>query len=251
MYLVEELEYLKNLNKIELVEYLQNGLISRATGGGFEDNLYKYIRTKLIQDKSIEKYLPQWIKTCRDTDHFWSFIKPKFAHYEERRKFLRDEFSKLLNYLELGASTPLDEVIQFDEAHIHTQWQKAIERKSNDPEGAITIARTLVESTLKYILDEQNISYSENSDLSELYKEVAKSLNLAPEQHQEQIFKQILGGANGIISGLGSLRNKLGDAHGKSKVHVKPKERHSELAVNLAGSMALFLYKTYWESKEK
>ena len=246
-----ELEFLKTLNKIALVEYLQNGLISRATGGGFEDSLYKYIRGKLIQDKSIEKYLPQWIKTCRDTKHFWSFIKLKFVTYEERRKFLRDELSELLNYLESGVSTPLDEAIQFDEAHIHTQWQKAIERKSNDPEGAITIARTLIESTLKYILDEQQISYDKNPELSELYKKVAKSLNLAPEQHQEEIFKQILGGASGIISGLGFLRNKLGDAHGKSKLQVKPKERHSELAVNLAGTMALFLYKTYNEKVKR
>ncbi len=84
-------------------------------------------------------------------------------------------------------------------------------------------------------------------ELSELYKEVAKLLNLAPEQHQEGIFKQILGGASGIISGLGAMRNKLGDAHGATKTKIKPKERHGELAVNLAGSMALFIYKTYKE----
>jgi len=144
----------------------------------------------------------------------------------------------------------IDENIIFDEEHIHTQWNKALKRKVSDPEGAITAARTLIESILKYILDEKKILYNENIDLSELYKEVAKSLNLAPEQHQEQIFKQILGGANGIISGLGSLRNKLGDAHGKSKKSIKPKERHSELAVNIAGTMALFIYRTYKEQKD-
>ncbi len=102
------------------------------------------------------------------------------------------------------------------------QWQKANERKNSDPEGAITIARTLIESLLKHILDERGISYGDNIELSELYKEVAKFLNLAPEQHQEQIFKQILGGANGIISGLGAMRNKLGDAHGTTKTKIKP-----------------------------
>jgi hypothetical protein len=165
----------------------------------------------------------------------------KFDNYQIQRH----KQSVSIEYIENNKI--INEAIQFDEAHINTQWQKAIERKSNDPEGAITIARTLIESTLKYILDEHGIPYDDNSELSELYKKVAKSLNLAPEQHQEQIFKQILGGANGIISGLGSLRNKLGDAHGKSKANIKPKERHSELAVNLAGSMALFLYKTYKE----
>lgn len=104
---------------------------------------------------------------------------------------------------------------------------------------------------MKYILDEQDIKYNDGAELPDLYKEVAKSLNLAPEQHQEQIFKQILGGTSGIISGLGALRNKLGDAHGKSKNSVKPSERHSELAVNLAGAMAIFLYKTFKENKNQ
>jgi len=148
-------------------------------------------------------------------------------------------------------NVPIEETIIFNEYHIHEQWKKALERKKSDPEAAITTARTLIESILKYILDENRIKYTDNTDLSELYKEVAKLLNLAPEQHQEQIFKQILGGANGIISGLGALRNKLGDAHGKSKINIKPKERHSELAVNLAGAMALFLYETFKEQENK
>ena len=194
--------------------------------------------------------MPAWIETCRDTDQFWGFIKVKFDTYAERRTYIWNEFSPLLNFLESNKTIPIDEV-KFNEFHIHEQWEKALERKKSDPEGAITTARTLIESTLKYILDENGIKYKDNSDLSELYKEVAKSLNLAPEQHQEQIFKQILGGANGIISGLGSLRNKLGDAHGKSKINIKPKERHSELAVNLAGTMALFLYETFKEQEER
>lgn len=73
----------------------------------------------------------------------------------------------------------------------------------------------------------------------------AKQLNLAPEQHNEQIFKQILGGCSGIVNGLGLLRNKLGDAHGHGPRMVKPQARHAELAVNLSGSMALFLVSTF------
>ncbi|HCG8650235.1 TPA: abortive infection family protein [Vibrio parahaemolyticus] len=68
---------------------------------------------------------------------------------------------------------------------------------------------------------------------------------MAPEQHNESIFKQILGGCSGIVNGLGTLRNKLGDAHGQGKRPVKPQARHAELAVNLAGTMSLFLISTY------
>lgn len=247
----DEREYIKTLSDYELIQYLQNGLISRATGGSFNNVIYQDIRAKIIKNQSLIRYLPQWIKTCRDIDQFWGFIKTKYSSYAERREFIWNEFSELLNFLELQNITPIEQVIVFDESHIHEQWQKALERKTTDPEGAITIARTLIETILKYILEQKSIKYSNNLELSDLYKKVAKSLNLAPEQHQEQIFKQILGGANGIISGLGSLRNKLGDAHGKSKMNAKPKERHGELAVNLAGTMALFLYKTFKEQKNK
>lgn len=245
MNLNEEKEIIDSLNDYDLIKYFENGLISRATGGDFDS--YEYVRKKILQDKTFEKLLPTWIKTCRDINQFWGFIK-KIEKYQPRREFLWNEFSPLLNYLESKTSSPIEEIVVFDEAHIHTQWKKAIERKQTDPEGAITMARTLIESLLKHILDEQNIDHGENMELSELYKEVAKLLNLAPEQHQEQIFRQILGGANGIISGLGAMRNKLGDAHGAVKTKVRPEERHSELAVNLAGSMAVFMYKTYQEN---
>lgn len=241
----EELETIDELDDFQLIEYLQNGLIGHATGGGFRH--YEYIRRKVLQNINFQKLLPAWVKTCRDTNQFWGFIKGKYDTYQDRRVFIWEEFAPLLNQLEFKTFSPLDEIIIFDEAHIHEQWQKAITRKDNDPEGAITIARTMIESLLKHILDESNINHNDNMELSELYKEVAKLLNLAPEQHQEGIFKQILGGANGIISGLGAMKNKLGDAHGATKSKIKPKERHGELAVNLAGTMALFIYKTYIE----
>jgi len=245
----EELEQIKKLNEFQLVEYFQDGVIARATGSDFDNQLYTTVRTKLIGNKALEKLLPEWIKTKRTIDQFWTFIKGRFSTYQERRDFLWSEFSPILNYLEKKSTSPLEESIVFDEAHIHIQWQKVLGRMKTEPEGAITSARTLIESILKYILDEQGIEYNDGAELPDLYKEVAKSLNLAPEQHQEQIFKQILGGASGIISGLGALRNKLGDAHGKSRKSVKPSERHSELAVNLAGSMAIFLFKTFKETE--
>ncbi|QUN41767.1 abortive infection family protein [Burkholderia cenocepacia] len=46
------------------------------------------------------------------------------------------------------------------------------------------------------------------------------------------------------LRGLGAVRNRLGDSHGKGKVAAKPAPRHAELAVNLAGSVALFLLAT-------
>jgi hypothetical protein len=50
------------------------------------------------------------------------------------------------------------------------------------------------------------------------------------------------------VEGLGAFRSRVGDAHGKGKLHAKPAARHATLAVNLAGSLASFLIET-WEAK--
>jgi hypothetical protein len=126
---------------------------------------------------------------------------------------------------------------------------KAVERVHRDPEGALTSARTLLESVCKLILEDLREDYDDAADLPRLYKQAAKSLNLAPEQHAEPVFKQILGGCTSVVEGLGALRNKLGDAHGKGKKPAKPQARHAELAVNLAGAMATFLVETYEAKK--
>jgi len=136
-------------------------------------------------------------------------------------------------------------LIELNQGYIHFEWDKALKRRAEDPEAAITSARTLVETVCKYILDSLKIEYEDSLELPKLYKLTAQQLNLAPEQHHEAIFKQILGGCQTVIEGLGALRNKLSDAHGKSITQVKPSSRHAELAVNLAGSMSVFLLETF------
>ncbi|MEG1118584.1 MAG: abortive infection family protein, partial [Janthinobacterium sp.] len=85
-------------------------------------------------------------------------------------------------------------------------------------------------------------------DMNKLYRQTAECLNIAPTQHTEKVFKQILGGCTAIIEGLAAVRNRLSDSHGKGKAAVKPSARHAELAVNLAGTMAVFLLAT-WEAR--
>jgi hypothetical protein len=159
----------------------------------------------------------------------------------------------LLDFLERGGTAPSDksvsEVLEtFDSAHVQAAWSKALDRRHSDPEGAITVARTLLESVCKRILEEFHIPYRENDDLPKLYKLTAEALKLAPSQHSEQVIKQILGGCTAVVEGLGALRNRLSDSHGRGKLGVKPVERHAGLAVNLAGTMAVFLFET-WKAR--
>jgi len=237
------------------IESLKNMLVAYATGGGGDAADYKHLRQELIAHPKISKTLPRFIHTCREISEFWSFIKSKFAHWQERREFLRQEFDPVLSMLESEARSPSDVSISatvqaVNSAYIQEVWQKALERRATDPEGAITAARTLLESVCKHILDVAGVSYDDSDDLPKLYALTAKQLNLSPSQHTEQLFKQILGGCQTVVEGLGALRNRHSDAHGKGASGSRPASRHAELAVNLSGTMATFLLQTL-ETRKK
>lgn len=232
------------------IETLQNILIAIATGSSGEENEYKTLRTELLNIAQLKNVLPDFLQTNRTTAQFWQFIKFKFPSYAERRKYIWDEFAKSLNYVESKQKGIIDDSIsktieKFNQDYIKREWLKALERKTDDPEGAITTARTLIETTCKFILDDLNETYKDDIELPKLYKLTADKLNLAPDQHTEQIFKQILGGCQTVVEGLGALRNKLSDSHGKKISQIKASSRHAELAVNLAGTMTTFLLETY------
>lgn len=146
-------------------------------------------------------------------------------------------------------SQPADNLVSevlrsFDEAGVHAVWQRALTRRETDPEGAITLARTLLETICKHIIDGSSANYNETDELPRLYRIAAGCLNLAPDQHTEDIFKRILGGCQTIVEGLGAIRNRLSDAHGRGPKPTRASGRHAALAVNLAGAMALFLVET-------
>lgn len=246
---LEDLEFLHN--DYEKAEYLQNLIVTSSTGGMASDSDYSILRAYFLESAEYEALLPDFVRTKRDLRQFWSFIKPKFSTYAERREFIWESFNPLLSYLESGTKNAVSKGIsenkfsKYGVSTIHRDIHKALVRVKNDPEGAITLSRTILETVCKFIADKEGIHYSDTTELSVLYKSVAKDLKLSSDQHSEEVFRQILGGCSAVVNGLGTLRNRLGDAHGKSSKIIRPAARHAELAVNLAGSMAVFLLETY------
>jgi hypothetical protein len=232
------------------VEALKLMLVSYATGGHPDNSEYVSLRKKLHDRTRVWNKLPRCVHVCRDLSEFWSFIKGKFGTYAERRDYLRTEFDPILTILETETRTPSDSSIsetigKVDSGYILETWQKALDRRATDAEGAITAARTLLESVCKHILDEFGVSYNDTADLPSLCSLAAKQLKLSPSQHTELVFKQILGGCQTVVEGLGALRNRHSDAHGKGARAVRPSPRHAALAVNLSGTVATFLLETF------
>ncbi|HEX7131358.1 MAG TPA: abortive infection family protein [Iamia sp.] len=161
------------------------------------------------------------------------------------------ELDKLREMLASGAqisSRQLGERVDLlNWAGVERSWRDALDLVARNPDGAIRAARTTLESVCKHVCDERNAEYPAGGDLPKLYKAAASALTLAPDQHSEQVIKQVLSGAATVVGGLAAMRNALSDAHGAGKVHVRPGPRHARLAVNMAFGLATFLIDTHME----
>lgn len=126
---------------------------------------------------------------------------------------------------------------------------------TNDPAGAITSAKDLVETMYKLILDKRSVAYRTNDDLPSLYKKVAGELGLDKKSvpgHTKgsEAAHRTLGALNSAVFGLAELRNQLGRGHGRTTVSPAL-ERHARLAFNTAVALTEFLYDTLQDREEK
>jgi len=245
-------------------------------GAGFtlEDDIYRHtIRNDDLTQKELLQYVG--ILTCsrRQVGRFLAAVTSPEAQTAVEQTKLVEQINQILRpdgyslavegrisespYYSLKQTprgSPADQTISaaleaFDPTQIHLRWQNALERRAAEPEGAITLARTLLEDVCKWILHQANETWEDTDDLPALYRKLSKRLNLAPDDHTERVFKQILGSCQSIVESLGALRNRLGDAHSPGPRRARPHRRHAELAVNLAGTMATFLIAT-WKARE-
>jgi hypothetical protein len=114
---------------------------------------------------------------------------------------------------------------------------------AGDYSGAITNARSLVESVLVGIEKDLDVAAPEyDGNLQALYKRVQKLLNLEPDRKDiSDSLRQILSGLVSVVGGLAGIRNKMGDAHATS---YRPSRHHAKLAVYTAVTLADFLFET-------
>jgi len=93
-------------NDIEIIlESFKLGIISRATGGGYDDGDYKKVRDYLLSAPEISHLIPKFLKLCNTPDEFWQYIKALYGTYAERRAFLAGEINPIIEYYAEGRRT--------------------------------------------------------------------------------------------------------------------------------------------------
>lgn len=118
------------------------------------------------------------------------------------------------------------------------------------PHISIGLAKELIETCCKSIIDERNEQYDKDWDLGRLMKETTKLLKLTPsdipnETKAASSIKQILGSLSSVVQGIAEVRNEYGSGHGKDGKFKGLQPRHAKLAVGAASTLAIYLLETH------
>lgn len=159
----------------------------------------------------------------------------------------------LISSLRKGAvamlPSPHQDVLSLE--YVHELESKIEQRLAEaDLDGAITVARTLLEAVLVELerqLAETPGDYK--GDLPKQYQMVAKRLRIDDKRSDlDENFKQVARGLVQVVHGLAPIRNKMSDGHPRER---KPEPHHARVVVNAAKTVAIFLIESYRIQRER
>ena len=135
-----------------------------------------------------------------------------------------------------------------DAAVINEHLRRLSTNVDSDPRLAVSVAKDLVESTAKLVLQRRNVQYSSKDDLPALVAQAQQSLRLhaagVEATEEAKALKTILGSLARLTQGLTELRNQVGVGHGRESVPTWVRPRHARLAVGAATTWCNLMLET-------
>jgi len=250
----------------ELYRYLQ------TNGGSYNDLRNFFVNSGINPDENIlstssrnkDIFLDKYIRPLNlsdriDTLRLIKFIEliltfPPLPESESLVECLRQDGWQIIGNRIVQAAHDVESILlsmtqgQPIET-IQREWDRAILSINTDPADALTAASSMIEATFKFILHNTGTSFPTKQDIQGLSKAVYPLLKISPEKEVDEDFRTLFQSTISIIQSLGTIRTKIGDAHGASPSRAEPAEKHARLATNVAGALSLFLLETYVERK--
>jgi hypothetical protein len=119
---------------------------------------------------------------------------------------------------------------------------------SQDYNGAVTNARTLVEAVLIHVIESiEKVQVQNDGEVIKLWSRAKKCLKIDVKKDEipEYVF-QVISGLDTSLTGLAGISNNAGDRHANN---FKTKKHHAKLAVNVAMTICDFLIDVLNEKK--
>lgn len=115
-----------------------------------------------------------------------------------------------------------------------------------EPGEAIALAKEIVESCCKLILDDREIEYDEKADIPALLKLLRNEIRIMPDGIDENAraskeIREVLTSLGKIAYALGPIRNAYGKGHGRGRRFKGLEPRHARLAIGAASTFVDFV----------
>ncbi|KAA8607710.1 hypothetical protein AL037_18400 [Salipiger aestuarii] len=116
----------------------------------------------------------------------------------------------------------------------------------SEPGEAIALAKEIVESCCKLILDDRKVVYSQKAEIPDLLKLLRKEIKIMPDGIDENAkganeIRGILTSLGNIAHSLAPLRNAYGKGHGRGRDFKGLQPRHARLAIGAASTFVDFV----------
>ena len=140
-------------------------------------------------------------------------------------------------------------------AHINEQVEGIEQAVVENPGLAFDLAKTLIESTCRIVLDERSVAHDARDDLHKLFKSVSQHLPFLPATASNAAevrnsLRRTLGGLNTAIQGICELRNRCGFAsHGSGEPRPAMETVQALLAAEAADSIVGFLHRVHRQDR--
>lgn len=140
-------------------------------------------------------------------------------------------------------------------AHVEQQVRSIELAIAQNPALAFDLARTLIESVCRTVLDERSITYSTDDDLPRLFRMATNVLPLLPriasgESQTRASLRKTIGGLSTAVQGICELRNQCGFAsHGSGSPRPVMEAVQALLAAQSADTIVSFIYRVHRQDR--
>ena len=214
-------------------------------------------RTKLLVDlfRHYEEEMEYEYNKDYEDDFYWSST----SRYDEKYAKIYLKCKEIVDRLEGGTvaivKTAESLKDKFSSDYLSRQIDLMVQMQVSDPTNAIGMAKELIESCCKTILDELGIAYTKDDDVPQLAGKTMDALNLLPAKvnpndRGADAIKAVLGNLRAIPTKLAELRNPFGSGHGKTATYQGLEVRHAKLAVGSSITFVDFIWSTYESTKK-
>lgn len=228
------------------------GLSKGKSLTAFLDTASQTDAIKLLTDlfqRYEENFVLEYDENACEDDHYGHYHKfnRKYENLYKTCKVIVNRWHGASQHIEQAAERLKQE---FSSEYLSKQIDEMLKLQEENPTLVIGMAKELVESCCKTILDNLNVEWSDKWDLPQLTNATMDELHLLPKYVDENergadAVKAILGNLLGIVTKIGELRNPFGSGHGKSASFRSLEKRHAELAVGSSITFAQFVWETY------